>query len=305
MDGMSKEEWRKSMLFNCPDESALEAKLNKIKDFKQRRAESMKGNTSKGNGKVTKSKDVVIDDTTRELLTSETNATTFTSSALVLGGSTGGGGGGMDVTNRPKSWKRDEEKHKEELEAIRRAKNKQREDMRKFPDYLAPMQGKPPLPPFISDYRNAVRNGPRGQPTVNFDDAQIAKEYASKASMHALQVSQEIKALTSPSLRNDELNKDAQSKGAKLLSVDRSKLPPLEEFEVNDFVELDKSPEEWLSSNDGDEVVTGHIPFWQSGGWSWLKCAVLRYEKGKYEVQYVKPSCEEVADEGERMEGVM
>ena len=39
MDGMSKAEWRRSMLFNVPDEVALEAKLDRIKAFKEKRLE--------------------------------------------------------------------------------------------------------------------------------------------------------------------------------------------------------------------------------------------------------------------------
>jgi hypothetical protein len=226
MDGMSKEEWRRSMLLNTPDEAALEAKLARVKEFKQKRKET----------------------------------TTLQSN---------------DSKNRKKSWKSSDEAHKDEIARSRRTANMQREQTRRLPDYLAKTD-KPPAPPYIKEYKAAVAGGPRGQATVMFEDADDALKFAQTTTKHASAVALAIPALPleARAIDNSIHVEDLTTPAGKLLPVDRSLLPPLEHFELEDFLEKDKPNEEWLANG----PTSGAVPYWVDGEWTWVSADVLSYD---------------------------
>ena len=262
---VSKEEWRKSMLFNCPDEVALEAKLDRIKQFKKMREESAKG--TKAKAPVGKAK---VDATLAGI---QRSAGIGSDGRLEL-----------DSANRFKAFKSREALAADETNQRRRRTNGQREQMRRLPDYLAPANDPPPAP-YVLEYKAAVSSRPRGQATIKFEEAADAAEFAAVASGHASAVAKSISGLPEEvrAVDNGVQVASLTTAAAKVLSVDRALLPPLEFFELADFVEKDKPPEEWLA----DGPCDGAVPYWRAEGsaWDWAPCQVLGYHEGKYEVQ--------------------
>jgi hypothetical protein len=255
MDGMSKEEWRRSMLLNTPDESALEAKLDRLKQFKQKRKESTMGRTQ---GRSSSQK--------------------ASSTAKVEEAATGSVVPSKDASNRVKSWKSREEVHKEELSAARKRGNMQREQTRRLPDYLA-KTNRPPVPPYVAEYKASVSGGPRGQATVMFEEAEDAFEFATTATKHSSMIALAIPALPEEARAPDKTIKVAEltTAAGKLLPVDRSLLPPLEHFELDEFIEKDKSNEEWLSMG----PTTGAVPYYVNDQWAWVSADVLSYDSSE------------------------
>jgi len=251
------------MLFNCPDEVALEAKLDRIKQFKKMREEAAKGTKAKpaaGKAKV----DATLAGIQRK-------AGTGSDGRLEL-----------DSANRYKAFKSHAAAAAAEANARRRRTNGHREQMRRLPDYLAQTNNPPPAP-YVLEYKKAVAGGPRGQATINFEEAEDASGFAAVAAGHASAVAVAIRGLPEEA-RAAAGGVDVPSltsAAAKVLSVDRARLPPLENFERADFVEKDKVPEAWLAEG----PCGGAVPFWQEGAWGWAPCRVLGYQGGTFEVQ--------------------
>ena len=155
---------------------------------------------------------------------------------------------------------------------------------RPLPDYLVPVD-RPPVAPFVAEYKRRVAGGPRGQPTVRCVDGRDAAALAAKASAHGGLVAfgGDGAATTSsfsssggggdgyirglPEELRDDAAEEELASGAwsgtaistggvkvndlltpagRLLKVDRSALPPVEFFEDGDLCELDPPPEQWI-----------------------------------------------------------
>ena len=189
----------------------------------------------------------------------------------------------LDAKNCFKLFKSPEELRSEELNALRRRANSNREEARRLPDYLATASRS--REDFVDDYKRSVAGGPRGQATVNFEEAEDAAGFAALASGHGSTVALAIQGLPDEERAIDDSIRvgDLTSVGAKLLAVDRAKLPPLEHFEHSDFTDKDRPPAEWLAGGPTGAAV----PYWSNGEWTWAACEVVTYddEDKKFEVR--------------------
>jgi len=109
-----------------------------------------------------------------------------------------------------------------------------------------------------------------------FEEAEDAFEFATTAGKHSTMVSEAISALPEEARAPDTTIKveELTTAAGKLLPVDRSLLPPLEHFELDEFLEKDRPNEEWLSKG----PTTGAVPYWVGGEWAWVPADVLSYE---------------------------